>query len=107
MFGFLPRWCIDVALSIHFYEAILATLVIVVWHFYNVIFDPDVYPLNWALVDGSVSEEYYKEEHELDYDQIMSARREQQGNLDHTRADAGEQGIKDSSDLSTAHLSAD
>ncbi|MEK6406125.1 MAG: cytochrome b/b6 domain-containing protein [Acidobacteriota bacterium] len=84
VFGFLPRWCIDVALSIHFYEAILATLVIVVWHFYNVIFDPDVYPLNWALVDGRVSEEYYKEEHELDYDQIMSARREQQEKQDHT-----------------------
>jgi formate dehydrogenase gamma subunit len=68
-FGFLPRWFIDVALAIHFSEAILATLVIVFWHFYNVIFDPDVYPLNWALVDGRVSEEYYKEEHELDYDE--------------------------------------
>lgn len=107
MFGFLPRWCIDVALSIHFYEAILATLVIVVWHFYNVIFDPDVYPLNWALVDGRVSEEYYKEEHELDYDRIMSARREQQEKQDHTQSDAGEQGIKDSSDLSPSRASAD
>jgi formate dehydrogenase gamma subunit len=72
MFGFLPKWVIDVALSVHFYEAILATLAIVVWHFYNVIFDPDVYPLNWAVVDGKVSEEYYKEEHELDYEQAMS-----------------------------------
>lgn len=76
MFGFLPRWIIDVALAIHFYEAILATLAIVVWHFYNVIFDPDVYPLNWALVDGRVSEEYYKEEHELDYDRMMAAETE-------------------------------
>ena len=25
------------------------------------IFDPDVYPLDWALVDGRVSEEFYKE----------------------------------------------
>jgi formate dehydrogenase gamma subunit len=77
VFGFLPRWVIDVALSIHFYEAILATLAIVVWHFYNVIFDPDVYPLNWALVDGKVSEEYYKEEHELDYEQMIAARDEE------------------------------
>ena len=71
VFGFLPRWVIDVALAIHFYEAILATLAIVVWHFYNVIFDPDVYPLNWALVDGKVSEDYYKEEHQLDYEQMI------------------------------------
>ena len=71
------------------------------------IFDPDVYPLNWALVDGRVSEEYYKEEHELDYDQIMSARREKQDKQDHTPKDAGEQGVTDSPDLSPASPSAD
>jgi formate dehydrogenase gamma subunit len=70
IFGFLPRWWIDIALAIHFYEAVLATLAIIVWHFYQVIFDPDVYPLNWALVDGRVSEHFYKEEHELAYEQM-------------------------------------
>jgi len=40
----LPRWTIDVGLTVHFYEAILATLAILVWHFYMIIFDPDVYP---------------------------------------------------------------
>ena len=29
----LPRWWLDVATAIHFYEAVLATLAIVVWHF--------------------------------------------------------------------------
>jgi hypothetical protein len=61
---------LDIALAIHFYEAILATLAIIVWHFYHVIFDPDVYPLNFALVDGKVSEDVYREEHELDYDRL-------------------------------------
>jgi len=75
VFGFLPKWIIDVALSIHFYEAILATLAIVVWHFYNVIFDPDVYPLNWAVVDGKVSEHYYREEHALAYEEMLEAER--------------------------------
>ena len=70
VFGFLPRWWIDVALAIHFYEAVLATLAIIVWHFYHVIFDPDVYPINWALVDGRVSEELYQEEHALDYERM-------------------------------------
>jgi formate dehydrogenase gamma subunit len=54
----LPHWSIDLALVIHFYEAVLATLAIVVWHFYQVIFDPDVYPLNWAFWDGRVSAEH-------------------------------------------------
>jgi formate dehydrogenase gamma subunit len=70
VFGFLPRWWLDIALAVHFYEAVLATLAIIVWHFYAVIFDPDVYPLNFALIDGRVSEESYKEEHELAYEQI-------------------------------------
>lgn len=70
VFGFLPRWWLDIALAVHFYEAVLATLAIIVWHFYAVIFDPDVYPLNFALIDGRVSEESYKEEHELAYEQM-------------------------------------
>ena len=70
IFRFLPRWSIDIALSIHFYEAVLATLAIIVWHFYHVIFDPDVYPLNFAFLDGRVSETSYQEEHELAYEEL-------------------------------------
>jgi formate dehydrogenase gamma subunit len=63
---FLPRWLVDVALTIHYYEAVLACLAIVVWHFYHVIFDPDVYPLNLACWDGKVSEHWQQDEHPLD-----------------------------------------
>jgi hypothetical protein len=28
-----------------------------IWHFYHVIFDPEVYPLNTACLDGRISEE--------------------------------------------------
>jgi cytochrome b subunit of formate dehydrogenase len=60
---FLPRWIVDVALTIHYYEAILACLAIIVWHFYHVIFDPDVYPINWACWKGKISKEGQHEEH--------------------------------------------
>jgi len=70
VFGFLARWWIDIALAIHFYEAVLATLAIIVWHFYHVIFDPDVYPVNFALIDGRISEELFREEHELAFEQM-------------------------------------
>lgn len=63
---FLPRWLVDVSLTIHYYEAVLACLAIIVWHFYHVIFDPDVYPLNLACWDGKVSEHWQEEEHPLD-----------------------------------------
>ncbi len=70
----LPGWSVDVALTIHFYEAVLATLAILVWHFYHVLFDPDVYPMNWAWLDGRVSDRWYRHEHPLDYQRLMAAR---------------------------------
>jgi formate dehydrogenase gamma subunit len=61
-----PRWWIEVGITIHFYEAILATLAVIVWHFYQVILDPDTYPMNFAFLDGKMSVERYQEEHGLD-----------------------------------------
>ena len=49
---FLPSWTLDVATTVHFYEAILASLSIAVWHFYHVIFDPLVYPMDNAWLTG-------------------------------------------------------
>jgi hypothetical protein len=47
-----PKIVLDVATSIHFYEAVLAASAIVIWHFYWVIFDPEVYPLDTAFLTG-------------------------------------------------------
>ena len=69
----IPRWTIDVALTIHFYEAILATLAILVWHFYMVIYDPAAYPMNWAWLDGRMSIEHYQHEHPLDTEALAQA----------------------------------
>src|SRR5215471_17578340 len=69
----MPGWWIDVALTIHWYEAVLATLAIIVWHFYAVIFDPDAYPMNFAWFDGRMSLEHYEEEHPLDLEAILQA----------------------------------
>jgi formate dehydrogenase gamma subunit len=89
VFGFLPRWWIDIALAVHFYEAVLATLAIIVWHFYQVIFDPDVYPLNFAFIDGRVSEESYKEEHELAYEQLKKQAAEEEVEAEARTLDEG------------------
>ena len=50
--AWLPKEWLDVATAIHFYEAVLATLSILVWHFYFVIFDPEVYPMDTAWITG-------------------------------------------------------
>jgi len=54
---FLPKLWLDVATSVHFYEAILAASAIVIWHFYSTIFDPDVYPLDTSFLTGKRAEE--------------------------------------------------
>jgi cytochrome b subunit of formate dehydrogenase len=48
----LPKSWLDIATAVHFYEAVLASLSILVWHFYFVIFDPEVYPMDAAWLTG-------------------------------------------------------
>ena len=69
----LPRWVIDAATAVHFYEAILASLAILVWHFYMIIFDPEVYPMNWAWYDGKMPYDLYQSEHGLDLETLTQA----------------------------------
>jgi hypothetical protein len=59
-----PATILDVSTAIHFYEAILATAAIVIWHFYAVIFDPDVYPVKWTFLTGRAPEHELREQTE-------------------------------------------
>ncbi len=72
---FFPMWSWDVARAIHFYEAILATLTIIVWHFYSVVFNPDVYPMSWAWITGDLTEHEMKEEHGMELEKIKARER--------------------------------
>jgi cytochrome b subunit of formate dehydrogenase len=58
---YLPKWTADAATAVHFYEALLATFSILIWHFYFVIFDPDVYPMDRAWLTGMVPAEHLRE----------------------------------------------
>jgi cytochrome b subunit of formate dehydrogenase len=49
----LPKVWSDVAQVIHYYEAVLATLAILVWHAYWVVFDPAEYPMNTSWITGT------------------------------------------------------
>ncbi len=62
--AWFPKLWLDVATSIHLYEAILATLAILVWHFYMVIFDPEVYPMDPAWIHGVSVRRRVREAHE-------------------------------------------
>jgi cytochrome b subunit of formate dehydrogenase len=68
--GILTKLWWDVAQTVHYYEAWLATLAIIVWHFYFVIFNPDTYPINLAFWKGTLTEEEMEEEHPLELEDI-------------------------------------
>ncbi len=54
---------VGVMLVIHFYEAILAGLAILIWHFYSTIFNPPVYPNNPSWYTGKMPKQMFLHEH--------------------------------------------
>jgi cytochrome b subunit of formate dehydrogenase len=71
----------QVSRTIHYYEAWLATLAIIVWHFYFVIFNPDIYPMNMSWITGKMTEEEMAEEHPKELERIKE---QQAGNEDNS-----------------------
>lgn len=59
----IPSWLINIARVIHYYEALLATLAILIWHGYNTIFHPDEYPMSTSWLTGYETEEEAKEKY--------------------------------------------
>lgn len=82
--GLFTKLGFDISRTVHFYEAILATLAIIVWHFYFVIFNPDVYPMNLAWLTGRMSEKEMLEEHPAHLAEIKAADAAQTGRTPQT-----------------------
>ncbi len=66
-----PIWLIKVSEIIHFYEAILASLAILVWHWFFVIFHPREYPMSFTWIDGQISLEEYRRHHENQFRKLI------------------------------------
>jgi formate dehydrogenase subunit gamma len=62
----LPGEIIPAAKAAHTNEAMLAFLVIVVWHIYNSIFSPEVFPLDTSIFTGKISRERMLHEHPME-----------------------------------------
>jgi cytochrome b subunit of formate dehydrogenase len=68
----------DVARTVHFYEAWLAFLAILVWHLYWVLLNPDTYPMNSAWITGTLSEEEMAAEHPRELEAILRRQAEEE-----------------------------
>lgn len=71
----LPKMFLDIAREAHSDEALLATLAIVIWHFYNVHFNPHRFPGSLMWLHGKITKEEIMREHPLEYEEIMAERR--------------------------------
>ena len=67
----LPGIFIPAAKTAHSYEAMVALLVIVIWHLYHTVLRPSVFPLDKTMLTGRMSLERLKEEHPLEYARLF------------------------------------
>lgn len=69
---FLPGVAVPAAKVLHGYEAVLAFLAIITWHFYNAHLARGVFPLDTSIFTGKVPLERLKEEHPKEYERLMA-----------------------------------
>ena len=64
----LPGVFIPAAKAVHGWEAVLAVLAIIVWHFYNV----HIKSWNWSMIKGHMSQKQMEEEHAQELEDIQA-----------------------------------
>lgn len=77
-----PKFVFDIAKEAHSDEAMLATLAIVIWHWYNAHFNPHIFPFNPTIFTGKISKERMIREHPLEYEKLMKAKLMEEGKSD-------------------------
>ena len=65
----LPGEAIPIALALHTWEAVLATLAILTWHMYHTL----IKERNYSIFSGKMTEEQMRHEHPLEYRRIIAA----------------------------------
>jgi cytochrome b subunit of formate dehydrogenase len=74
----VDKWVLDLATLVHYYEAWLAFLAIVVWHLYQNVANPDVYPMNWSWITGRIGEEQLRHEHRAEWERLLASEAEEE-----------------------------
>lgn len=69
----LPASLIPAAKVMHSNEALLAFLIVLVWHMYDAVFSPDVFPFDTSIFTGKISKERLKHEHPLEYEELFKS----------------------------------
>ncbi len=68
--GYLPGSVIPAAKALHTNVAMMIFLITALWHVYNSIFSPDVFPVDTAMFTGRISAERMMREHPLEFERL-------------------------------------
>jgi formate dehydrogenase subunit gamma len=66
----LPGLIVPAARVAHGGEALLALFAVILWHFYNAHFRPDIFPMDPAMFSGEIPVERVRAEHPLEYQEL-------------------------------------
>jgi formate dehydrogenase gamma subunit len=71
---FLPGLIVTASRVAHSYEALLASLAVALWHVYNAHLAAESFPMDKSIFTGEISAEKMRQEHPLEYQQLMLRR---------------------------------
>ena len=72
--SYLPGVIVTASKVAHSYEALLAVLAIVVWHFYHAHLAGESFPMDTSIFTGRISAEKMRDHHPLEYEHVMLER---------------------------------
>ncbi len=68
----VPGVIIPAARVAHGGEALLAVLAVIIWHFYNAHFRPDIFPMDPAMWTGRIDLQRLAHDHRTEYERIVA-----------------------------------
>jgi cytochrome b subunit of formate dehydrogenase len=74
--SYLPGVAVTASKVAHSYEALLAVLAIVLWHFYHAHLAAGSFPMDRSIFTGRISAEKMRDHHPLEYEHLMRERGE-------------------------------
>jgi formate dehydrogenase gamma subunit len=69
----LPGLMVPASRVAHGGEALLAILAVIIWHFYNAHFRPDIFPMDPAMWSGEIPLERLRHDHRAEYERVVGA----------------------------------
>jgi predicted CXXCH cytochrome family protein len=87
-----PAWLVRVAEAVHLYEAWLAFLAIVVWHFFFVMLRPGTFPVSFTVVTGKMDQRELEHEHPEEYRRVERQRLHRDGERVDSQSVSGAEG---------------